>query len=208
MGEKVKGPIVENEVKHMNPYPEEIEELMQELYEHLPEQYRRLYAAIEASKLPRGGKNYISSLFDCSRNTVNQGIEDLHQIRSLPQDRLRRVGGGAKLKIETTPEIDEKFIEVVQEHLAGSPQTGKLWTNLSLDKIAAQLHEKGIQVGREIVKQLLKKHQFGRRKAVKTKKGGECAFRDEQFKKIAQLKRRYEFSPNALISIDGKKKSL
>jgi hypothetical protein len=191
----------------MNPYPAEIEERMQELYQHLPEQYRRLYAAIEAQKLPHGGQSYIASLFDCSRNTVAQGIEDLHHLHSLPKERLRREGGGAKLKIETIPDIDEKFLQVVQEHIGGSPQTGKLWTNLSLEKIAAKLKEKGISLTGAVVKQLLKKHHFGRRKASKTKKGGECAFRDEQFRKIAQLKKRYEVSENALLSIDGKKKN-
>jgi hypothetical protein len=41
-------------------YSKEIAEQMQELYGRLPEKSRRLYAGVEALKLPRGGVSYIA----------------------------------------------------------------------------------------------------------------------------------------------------
>lgn len=41
------------------PYPESIELMMKKVYDGLSEKEKRSYAAIEALKLPYGGKQYI-----------------------------------------------------------------------------------------------------------------------------------------------------
>jgi len=46
------------------PYTQTLEVQMQELHNRLPEKSRRLYAGIEALKLPYGGVSYIARLFD------------------------------------------------------------------------------------------------------------------------------------------------
>jgi len=59
----------------------------------------------------------------------------------------------------------------------------------------------GIKVSVNIVKKLLKKHGFVKRKALKKTSTGE---RDQQFKKIARLRAKYKNSDNPIISIDAK----
>ena len=60
----------------------------------------------------------------------------------------------------------------------------------------------GIKVSVNIVKKLLKKHGFVKRKALKKTSTGE--HRDQQFKKIARLRAKYKNSDNPIISIDAK----
>jgi hypothetical protein len=43
---------------------------MQEVFDHLSEKDKRLYAGVEALKLPYTGISYIAQLFSCSRNTI------------------------------------------------------------------------------------------------------------------------------------------
>ena len=80
------------------------------------------------------------------------------------------------------------------------------WTNLTRGEIREKLHKKGLKVSVNIVKKLLKKHGFVKRKALKKKSTGEHKDRNQQFEKIASLRAEYEKSDNPIISVDAKKK--
>ena len=88
----------------IEPYSAEIEKQMQELYSRLPEKSRRLYAGVEALKLPYGGISYIADLFVCSRDTVSLGIKELRKKETLAEGRSRKKGGGR------TPVLEKKQI--------------------------------------------------------------------------------------------------
>lgn len=180
---------------------------MKQTYAGLSEKDRRTYAAIEAMKLPRGGKTYIANLFGCSRNTVSKGISDLETPPDLlTQGRIRKKGGGRKKAIETIENIDDIFLKVIDDHIAGDPMDEKVrWTNLSRNQIASKMKEEGIDISVTVVKQLLKKHGFVKRKAMKTKSIGATKNRNEQFEKIAELKEQYLDVGNPVISVDTKK---
>ncbi len=150
------------------PYTETIETQMQELYNRLPERNRRLYAGIEAIKLPYGGVSYISRLFKCSRDTVLLGIQELNEDETLPQNRNRRDGGGRTAVLDQGSNIDELFLLLLKEHTAGDPMDEKVkWTDLTCANISVFLAEKGFKVSRNIVRKLLKKHGYVKRKALK-----------------------------------------
>jgi hypothetical protein len=83
---------------------------------------------------------------------------------------------------------------------------GVLWTNLSLRQLAARLKERGFAVSVPVVKQLLRRHHLGRRKAQKRQALGRHAQRDRQFRIIAALRSAYEQSGNPIVSMDSKKK--
>ena len=116
----------------MHPYSPETEQLMQRVYQTLSEKDQRRYAAIEALKLGHGGIRYIAQLFGCGRNRVAEGIREL---KSLPEDacyepRQRKQGAGRKPYDQTHPRIDEAFLDVVEDNMAGDPmQEGVRWTN-------------------------------------------------------------------------------
>ena len=192
----------------MPPYSIEIERQMKAFYQSLSEKDRRRYAAIEAQKLGYGGISYIERVLGCDRNTIMRGMGELGDREALEQKRIREQGGGRKACLETIPDLEKAFLEVIENHTAGSPMNGSIkWTNLTQEEIADHLRKHGIEVSVTVVKQLLKKHDFVRRKAQKSNSAGEFAQRDEQFSKIAQLKAEYMNSPNPIISIDTKKKS-
>ena len=155
----------------MNPYPPEIERLMQKMYQTLSEKDQRRYAAIEALKLGHGGQRYMARLLGCSRNTVAEGIKELETLpdESGYESRVRRVGGGRNGYRETYPTIDAQFLEVLADQTAGDPMDEEIrWTNLSRQAIADQLAERhGIRVSVTIIKQLMKKHHYRLRKAQK-----------------------------------------
>ena len=82
------------------------------------------------------------------------------------------------------------------------------WTNLTLDQIAERLAEAGAPVSVTVVKQLLCKHHYIKRKARKSLSMGQHADRNQQFENIGRLKREYLETDNPILSIDTKKKEL
>ena len=142
-------------------YSQEIEEQMQEFYKRLPEKNKRLYAAIESLKLGYGGITYIAALFNCSRNTVQLGIEELCTEEALPQNRNRKKGGGRKATLEKEPDINEVFLSLIKEHTAGNPMDEmQKWTNLTRANISDLLAKEGFKVSRNVVKKLLKNNGY------------------------------------------------
>ena len=83
-----------------------------------------------------------------------------------------------------------------------------LWTNLTPGEIANALREDhGIVVSKFVVRKLLKKHNYRRRKAQKkVSLKQEIKTRHEQFENIARLKAEFEAVGNPIVSLDTKKK--
>ena len=190
-------------------YSEEIEKKMNALYESLSEKDRRRYAAIEAEKLGHGGISYIANLFCCDEKTIRRGLEEFADQDNMQKERIRNQGGGRESKLDKYENIDEVFLDVLRKHTAGDPMDEKVkWTNLGKAEIGKLMKKRGIEISRNIVKKLLKKHGYVKRKALRKKTTGEHKDRDQQFKKISRLRTKYEDSENPIISIDAKKKEL
>ncbi len=155
-------------------YSEASEKLMYKFYRTLSEKDRRRYAAIEAKKLGHGGITYIAQVLDCAQSTISIGMRELADLpeKSGYDARIRLPGGGRKAYTETLPGIDDAFLEVVKDNTAGDPmQADVLWTHLTRQEIANRLQEQhDIQVSETVVEQLLKKHNFTRRKAQKKRR--------------------------------------
>jgi hypothetical protein len=193
----------------MQRYSPAIEEQMEAFYQSLSEKDRRRYAAIEACKLGRGGLSYMARVLRCDRHTIAQGVQELTEAAELQRSSIRRTGGGRKRSQESIPGLDAAFLQVVEHHTAGSPMNAAVkWTNLTRQEITDYLAtEHGITISVTVVKQLLRDHDFVRRKAQKRRRTGECAQRDAQFTKIADLKKGYTSRGNPIVSIDTKKKN-
>jgi Rhodopirellula transposase DDE domain len=111
------------------------------------------------------------------------------------------------IEIDTT--LDENFLTVLQDHTAGDPMSAEVkWTNLSRRQIAGRMSELGTPVSRDVVSQLLRKHGYRKRKAMKKKTMGHHQDRNAQFEKITRLKKKYLNAGLPVISIDTKKKEL
>jgi hypothetical protein len=192
----------------MQTYPSNIEAQMQRYYQSLSEKDRRRYAAIEAVKLGYGGQAYIRRLFGCDHETLKLGLKELEDEKVLQDERIRQPGGGRKSAFETIAGLDEVFLRVLQQHTAGSPMNERVkWTNLKRHQIAKLLKCEGIEVSVTVVDQLLEKHHYRQRKAVKTLATGKSEHRNEQFETIERLKQSYQATNNPAISMDTKKEN-
>ena len=190
-------------------YSTAIEEQMQRYYRSLSEKDRRRYAAIEAVKIGYGGISYIHRVLGCGRSSIRLGIAELSDDEAMKEEGQRSPGGGRKSAFETIERLDEAFLRVVEHHTAGSPMDESIkWTHLTRQQIADRLaSDESIGISVTVVDQLLKKHQFRRRQALKRKSTGSNPHRNEQFEKIHALVETYQAAGEPVISMDTKKRS-
>lgn len=194
----------------MQPYRPEIERVMKKYYETLSEKDQRRYAAVEALKLGLGGQMYIARVLGCSEKTVHNGLVELEQLPDQPgyEPNIRKPGGGRKGYDEHHPNIDEQFLNVLKEHTAGDPMDEKVvWTDLTPDEISKLLErDHQVKVSESVIKKLLQKHNYRRRKAQKKQTMKSVAHRDEQFRNIQVQVAEFKAQGNPIISFDTKKK--
>ncbi len=154
----------------MKKYSKKVETLMKIHYDSLNEKDKRRYAAVETLKLGWGGKQYIIGILNVDPKTISRGIEELKEGLEITADRIRKEGGGRKKIIDTTEDIDEAFLNVIDTYTAGDPMKEEVkWTNLTLKEISELMAKEGTEASEHVVKQLLEKHGFVRRKPSKKK---------------------------------------
>jgi hypothetical protein len=155
----------------MQRYDEKIEEGMKTFYENLNEKDKRRYAAVEASKLGRGGQVYMEEVLGCDRNTIAKGIRELESgaVSQDKGDRIRREGGGRKRAEDVDASIEVDFLNLLANYTADNPMDESVkWTNLSPKVIVQRLNEKrDYRVGLGAIRRLLNKHGYRRRQIVK-----------------------------------------
>jgi hypothetical protein len=189
----------------MSPYTRDVEHTMRAFYRSLRENDRRRYAAVEAAKLGYGGIEYISQVLGVDPKTIRQGQRDLEDLPKDPTSRVREPGGGRKPKIDEDPKIGEDFRKVLVEHTAGSPtEESLIWTNLTKTEIVDLMQNCGSYVSVHIVDQLLDRHGYHERKALRMEPLSRHPDRNAQFETIARLKREYLASADPILSIDLK----
>jgi DDE family transposase len=134
------------------------------------------------------GRNTSVRFWDERAGTVRAGRKDLlsQEATPLAPGRIRRSGGGREKIVVKITNIDEVFETILQEHTAGSPMDEKIkWTDMTQKEIMEAFHGKGYAaVTKHVVRQLLKKHGYVKRKMRKSKTVKETAHRDEQFQQI------------------------
>ncbi len=193
----------------MTPYPPHIERSMKAFYQSLRENDRRRYAAVEAATLGHGGTAYISKVLDVDPKTIRQGQSDLANLPDRSEERVRMPGGGRRRLIDDDPQIDDDFRRVLVEHTAGSPtEESLIWTNLTRTEIVDLMQECGSYVSVHIVDQLLDRHGFDERKALRMKPMSRHPDRNAQFETIARLQRQFLASPDPIVSLDLKSREL
>ena len=200
----------------MELYASEIEVAMRRFYNSLNEKDRRRYAGIEALKLGLGGRHYIARVLGCSRRTVTKGAKEvsglsgqetearIRTVRQATPARIRAAGGGRKSYPQHWADIDEKFLAVLHDHTAGDPMDATVrWTDLTPGAIVTALRaDYAIRVSKWVVRQLLKKHGYRRRRAQKkcTMKQ-DIPHRNAQFENITRLTAAYKAAGNPVLTV-------
>jgi transposase len=175
---------------------------------HLNEKTLRIWAALEAVSIGRGGITTVSFSTTLSRTTIHQGIRELECENCQDKERIRQTGGGRKKLIETDETLITDLQRIVETSTLGDPESPLLWTSKSTTKIAEELKKQGHKVSQRSVYDLLDSLGYSLQGNKKTKEGSTHEDRDEQFQFISREVKKFQENLQPVISVDAKKKEL
>jgi hypothetical protein len=178
----------------------------EQLSPHLNERQRRLWAAVEARSLGRGGIAAVARATGLSRSTVQDAVRELDAGAEVTE-RVRRPGAGRK------PLIDEDrglllALDDLEPTARGDPMSPLRWTAKSVRTLAAELTSQGHPVSASKVGQLLRAMDYSLQAPVKEVEGAQHGDRDAQFRHINDQAKQHLDGGQPVISIDTKKKEV
>jgi hypothetical protein len=184
-----------------------LREKVAQLWPHLDERARRLFAANEARALGRGGVSLVSRACGLSRVTITKGLRELDEA-PLPAGRVRRAGAG-RLPVEVTdPELPERLDALVEPLSRGDPEPPLRWTSKGTRVLAAELTADGHPISHQTVAEMLRNLNYSLQGTRKTEEGEQHPDRDAQFRFINEEVRKALAARRPVISVDTKKKEL
>lgn len=126
----------------------------------------------------------------------------------IDQNRVRKRGGGRKAKVEQDEEQLKDLAGLIEPLTRGDAQSPLRWTCKSTYKLAAELNERGHDIGPRRVAKLLKELKYGLQANKKTKEGSAHPDRNAQFEHINSQTISFQQRSQPVISVDTKKKEL
>ena len=160
----------------------------QSLASHLDEATLRLWAAVEARTLGRGGVSTVAKAIGISRTTIYAGLKEIDAPAASSDGGARRVrakGGGRKKLTEKDPTLLRDLDALVEPTTRGDPQSPLRWTCKSTPRLAKELVQRGHTVSQRSVCDLLAQLDYSLQATRKTHEGGKQPDRDAQFSHIA-----------------------
>ena len=194
---------------------EAIEAKFRALSGRLDEATLRLWAAVEAHTLGRGGVSTVAKAVGMSRTTIYAGLRELAIATSsgdasprTDMNRVRARGGGRKRLTDKDPALLRDLDALVEPTTRGDPQSPLRWTCKSTPRLAKELVARGHQVSQRSVCDLLAQLDYSLQATRKIHEGGRHADRDAQFGYIANTVAQYQARGDPVVSVDTKKKEL
>ena len=71
-------------------------EVKKHFFDNLNERQKRQFAAITTKDLGHGGQLFVSKIFGIEADTIRRGWRELKSREVLPDNRIRKAGGGRK----------------------------------------------------------------------------------------------------------------
>jgi hypothetical protein len=179
----------------------------------LNERARRLWAAVEARSLGRGGIIRVAEATGLARATIRAGLKELDLPTSdvdgpLSGGRLRPPGGGRKPVTAHDPNLLRELEALVDPATRGDPMSPLRWTCKSAEKLAEGLQARGHVVSERTVNRLLHDLGYSLQANRKTIEGKGHPDRDAQFPYINRRARAFQRQGQPVVSVDTKKKEL
>ena len=196
-----------------------IESKYRALAGRLDEATLRLWAAVEADALGRGGVSTVAKAIGISRTTIYAGLAELASARSasgppaspameVAGKRVRAKGGGRKRLTDKDATLLRDLDALVEPTARGDPMSPLRWTCKSTPRLARELTERGHAVSQRSVCDLLAQLDYSLQSTRKTREGSQHPDRDAQFQHIATMAAQYQAAGDPVISVDTKKKKL
>ena len=175
----------------------------------LDERQKRIFLALEANALGRGGVKLIHKISGISQTTIIRGKKELEETEIAVNNRIRKPGGGRKKLTEKYGTLKDEIEKIVADKTYGNPENPLTWTTKSLRNLKEQLIAKGYEVNHDTVGKILKELGYSLQQNQKMLQLGEShPERDEQFKFINQKSNEFIQQNQPVISVDTKKKEL
>src|SRR4051794_26746878 len=179
----------------------------------LDERARRLWAAVEARAIGRGGITRVAEATGLSRVTIRAGLKELDPPitpsgRVPATGRLRRPGGGRKSLVDQDSVLLRDLETLVDPVTRGDPMSPLRWTCKSAAKLAAELRAKGHAVSERTVNRLLHVLDYSLQSNRKTIEGKGHPDRGAQFHHINRRVKAFQRQGQPVVSVDAKKKEL
>jgi transposase len=179
----------------------------------LNERARRVWAAVEARALGRGGISQVAEATRLSRATIRAGVQELaHPVPATsPQvapQRLRRPGGGRQSLRARDLHLIRALETLVNPVTRGDPMSLLRWTCKSAAKLAVELQAQGHTVSERTVNRLLHDLGYSLQSNRKTLEGRAHPDRDAQFQYINRRGKAFQGQGQPVVSVDTKKKEL
>lgn len=179
-----------------------------DLSSELDERGRRMWAAVEARSLGRGGIAAVASATGISDRTIRTGIKDLDCCESLAPGQQRRSGGGRKSKGSLQPELLNALDRLINPTTRGDPMSPLRWTCKSIRTLAAELRKQGFAVGPSTIRILLVNLGYSLQANRKKREGRQHPDRNAQFLHINARVQAQKRRGGPAISVDTKKKEI
>jgi len=179
----------------------------------LNERTLRIWSAIEAQSLGRGGITKVSEATSLSRTTIYKAIAEL-SMKTRPKrakeepKRIRKPGGGRKKLKDKDATLLEDLDSILEPVTRGDPESPLRWTCKSTTKIAEELQAQGHQVSQRTVCDLLYELGYSLQSNRKIREGSQHSDRNGQFLYIYNTVKRFQAKGEPVISVDTKKKEL
>ena len=179
----------------------------------LDERARRIWAAVEARSLGRGGIIRVADATGMARRTIRAALKELDlpalaDDRSVASGRLRRPGGGRKPVVDQDPDLLRDLEALVDPVTRGDPMSPLRWTCKSAALLAAGLESGGHVVSERTVNRLLHDMGYSLQSNRKSIKGKSHPDRDAQFQYINRRVKAFHRQGQPVVSVDTKKKEL
>lgn len=191
-----------------------IREKFEALAPVMDERMTRLWVAAEARALGPGGMAVVTRATGIGRARIRSGMHDLEELTTNPPavrpsaQRIRRPGGGRPRLTETDPALLNDLESLVDPLTRGDPESPLRWTCKSTRILAAELVQRGHQVGATKVGYLLWDLGYRLHANAKTLEGKQHPDRDAQFAYINEQAEACLARHSPVISVDTKKKEL
>jgi hypothetical protein len=179
----------------------------------LDERTRRLWAAVEARAIGRGGITRVAEATGLSQTTIRAGIQELasqspSDTHNVTSERLRRPGGGRRSLVAQDPELLKALEALVDPVTRGDPMGPLRWTCKSAARLAMELQTQGHAVSERSINRLLHALGYSLQSNRKTLEGSHHPDRDAQFQHINQRVKVFQRQRQPVVSVDTKKKEL
>jgi transposase len=179
-----------------------------DIWPHLNERQRRLFAATQAVNLGHGGITLVSSIWGLSRVTITAGIKELKDEAPVLENKIRNIGSERPTLISIDPTIEEDLQILLEGSTRGNPERLLYWTLKSTRNLFDALETLGHQISHVQVARMLHSLGYSLQSNKKIEEGTQHIDRNKLFFFIESTCKHALNKEQPVISIDAKKKEI